>query len=235
MTGSRCELVTNAEGLAIASSLVALCALLVVLVVKDIRGYLATRALMQLAWGLGVGLAAMAMAVEAVVYLGVVTASLLQLYVFLSAAIVGVLSLGAVHVLRNPRVRRAYASYQVAAMAVVAVASFTTSVPAGMVKGGIISGNPTVLLLLLSSCVTVPATAVLLLASAIALLRSRRWQMLLLISGALILGAGGALYVASFPVALYYAEFAGIILLFFGVVNLPRPAPAVRAQPHPEA
>ena len=221
------------EGWAIGGSLVVLCLLLVTLFVRDLRGYLATRAAMRLAWGAGLGFAAAAMGVEAAVFLGVVTPVLLQAYVFFSAAIVGVLSLGAVHVFHQRRLRTGYAVYQFITTAVVGIASFATSVPTGMVSGGIITGNPSVLLLILSSLVTVPATAVLLVASAIALKRNRRWQTLLLISGALILGAGGALYVASFPVALYYAEFSGIVLLFFGVINLPQAsaAPATAAQP----
>jgi len=43
-----------------------------------------------------------------------------------------------------------------------------------------------------------------------------------MIGGALILGAGGTLYIASFPVALYYAEFLGIVLLFFGLISMPQ-------------
>jgi hypothetical protein len=91
-----------------------------------------------------------------------------------------------------------------------------------MVSGGIITGNPPVLLLVLSSLVTGPATVVLLTASYLALRRSWRWQTLLMIAGAVILGAGGTLYIASFPVALYYAEFLGIILLFLGLMSLPQ-------------
>jgi hypothetical protein len=41
-----------------------------------------------------------------------------------------------------------------------------------------------------------------------------------------ILGAGGALYIASFPIALYYAEFLGIFFLFLGLVSLPSTARA---------
>lgn len=40
--------------------------------------------------------------------------------------------------------------------------------------------------------------------------------------GASILVAGGALYIASFPVALYHAEFIGIVLIFVGLVSLPQ-------------
>jgi hypothetical protein len=63
--------------------------------------------------------------------------------------------------------------------------------------------------------------------------RSRRWQTLLMVAGALVLGGGGTLYIASFPVALYYAEFIGIGLLFLGLVNLPTTAPVPARTPTP--
>jgi hypothetical protein len=91
-----------------------------------------------------------------------------------------------------------------------------------MVNAGIITGNPPLSLLVLSSLVTGPATVLLVTASVLSLRRSYRWQTLLMVSGALILGAGGTLYIASFPVALYYAEFIGIVLLFLGLIGLPQ-------------
>jgi hypothetical protein len=221
------------EGIAIGASLVALSLMLVALFVRDLIGYRRSRSPAQLGFGVGIALAAAAMAVEAVVYFGFVTSWLLQSYVFLSAAIVGVLSLGAVRVFRQQPVRITYVGYALATTALVGVASYLVPVPSGMVHDGIISGNPSVLLLVLSSLVTVPATVVLLVASAIALRRRPNAPTLLLISGALILGAGGALYIASFPVALYYAEFVGIVFLFFGVVNLPQAAEASAAHGAP--
>ena len=43
-----------------------------------------------------------------------------------------------------------------------------------------------------------------------------------MLSGAVVLGAGGVFYIASFPIILYYAELVGIVLLFFGLVNFSR-------------
>jgi hypothetical protein len=43
-----------------------------------------------------------------------------------------------------------------------------------------------------------------------------------LVAGACVLGAGGAFYIASFPVILYYAEFIGIVMLFLGLTDLSR-------------
>ncbi len=174
----------------------------------------------QLWWGLGLGLGSAGMVVEFVTYLGVTNAILLQLYIFLSAGIVGILSLGSACAYRSPRFERGYTVYQAFCLALVLFFSFDIPAPAHMVTDGIITGNPALLLLLLSSLVTVPATVVLLLAAVLSLRRSFRWRGLLIVIGASVLGAGGAFYIASFPVALYYAEFIGIVTLFFGLVDL---------------
>ncbi|HYA57795.1 MAG TPA: hypothetical protein VEH57_04945 [Thermoplasmata archaeon] len=207
-----------------AASLILLCLLLSVLCARGVYRFLKEHARQELPWAGGLGLAAGAMAIEVVVYFGTVTIPIMDAYVFLSAAIVGILSLGATHVFHRPRVERAYCGYVLAGCTLVAVLSFVTPLPGGMVTNGVITGNPSLLLLVMSSLVTFPATVVLLAAAAVALRRSRKWQTLLMIAGALILGAGGTLYIASFPVALYYAEFVGIILLFFGLVSLPHPS-----------
>ncbi|MCI4365424.1 MAG: hypothetical protein L3K10_05110 [Thermoplasmata archaeon] len=218
----------SAEYYAVASSLVLLSILLLVLSARALFRYWAAPTRSQLMWGGGLVFATGAMIVEAAVYLGSVSSLLLQTYVFFSAAIVGVLSLGATKILRSPRVERGYTVYIAATVGLVGVFSYLTPLPpASMVTGGIITGNPPLLLLILSSVVTGPATIVLLTASYLALRRAWRWQTLLMIGGALILGAGGTLYIASFPVALYYAEFVGIILLFLGLVSLPQSSSTV--------
>ena len=221
----------SAESDAIAASLVALSLLLAILTGRGFARYVAARVWTQLMWALGLALATAAMAVEAAVYLGVVTELLLQSYVFFSAAIVGVLSLGATRVLRRPALERGYAVYTWAATGLVAVYSFLTPVPLSIVHEGIISGNPPDLLLILSVLVTGPATVVLLASSVVALRRSWKWQTLLMVAGALVLGAGGTLYIASFPVALYYSEFVGILVLFLGLISLPQTAPAAASAP----
>jgi len=224
----------DAESLGISVSLVGLTLLLVILTVRAIVRFFETRSRPQLMWGAGLGLAAAAMAVESIVFFGVLSSPILQTYVFLSAAIVGILSLGATRVLRSPRLENVYTGYTLAACGVVAAACAFTPLPTSMVTSGIITGNPPLMLIVLSSLVTVPATIVLLTATFLSLRRSHRWQTLLMAAGALILGAGGTLYIASFPIALYYAEFLGILLLFLGLVSLQSSttAPAATSAPH---
>ncbi len=221
----------SATAIALALSLAVLAGLLAILSAQGIARYRATRARVQLAWSAGLLLATAAMVIETLVFAGWVSSALLAAYVFLSAAIVGVLSLGAVRVFRSPRVERLYSGFVVGACALLAGACGLVPSPSSMVNGGVITGNPAPILLVLSSLITFPATAVLLTASAIALRRARKWPTLLMIAGALILGAGGTLYIASFPVALYYAEFLGIVLLFAGLIHLPHPVTGTAPTP----
>ena len=214
---------------AVATSLGLLTLALGFLAYRGYIRYVHAKVHVQLMWASGLALAAGAMAIETVVYVGFVDSLLLQAYVFLSAALVGILSLGATRALRSPRFESVYRAYTLAACGLVGVASFSIPVPTTTVVGGVISGNPPFLLLLFSIFVTGPATVVLLYSAVVALRKSRKWQTLLVIAGALVLGAGGTLYIASFPVALYYAEFVGIVLLFFGIISLQRFAASVAA------
>lgn len=212
----------NAEYYAIGVSLFLLCLLLSILSLRGLLQYYRGRIRPQLMWGAGLSLAAAAVGIEAVVYLGIVTSLLLQAYIFFSAAIVGVLSLGATRILRSPRVEAIYTWWTLGTCTLVGELSFGTPLSGAMVTSGIITGNPPIELLLVSSLVTGPATILLLTASYLSLKRNWRWQTLLMAAGAVILGAGGTLYIASFPVALYYAEFLGILLLFLGLISLPQ-------------
>ena len=218
----------DAESWGIAVSLGVLTGVLGVLAGRGFLRFYETRRHSQLGWGVGLGFGAAATAIELSAYAGFVTLWMLQAYVFFSAAIVGTLSLGSVRGFRTPVYRSVYTGYIVLISAVVGVVCFTTRLPSSMVEDGVISGNPPLFLLLLSSLITVPATIVLLGFAVVSLRRSFHWKGLLMIAGATVLAAGGVIYIASFPVALYYAEFIGIVLLFIGLTDFSRwstPAP----------
>ncbi len=229
------DLAIDPERAILGASLAGLGLALAVLAVRGAWRYRSSRSLPQVAWAFGLAFGAAAMAVEAIVYFGVLTEGLLQAYVFLSAAIVGALSLGSTRVLKRAALERGYAVYTLATLGVVAVASAVVHVPTSIVTGGVISGDPPLLLLLLSIVVTGPATVVLIGSAIVSLRRSWRWQTLLMVAGALVLGAGGIFYIGSFPIVLYYAEFLGIGLLFLGIMSLPTIAPAPHGAAAPAA
>jgi hypothetical protein len=210
------------ERVGVAASLAALCVVLGFLTLRGFVQSIQKRSRHQLMFGLGLACGTAALAVELVAYLGLATVWLLQSYVFLSAAIVGVLSLGSARSFRPGLFEPVYTGFIAVIGAIIAWFSFTTSLPLSMVRDGVVVGNPPVFLLVLSSIMTVPATVVLLTAAVVHLRRSFHPRGLLMISGACVLGAGGAFYIASFPVILYYAEFVGIIMLFLGLTDLSR-------------
>jgi len=212
----------QAESAGIALSLAVLSGILGYLAVRGLYRSYRDRSRHQTMFGLGLVCGTAALVVELIAYLGAVNSPLLEAYVFLSAAIVGVLSLGSAKSFRPGRFETVYTGYMAVAMGLVAWYSFTTPMSLSMVQNGIIVGNPSLWLLILSSLVTIPATIVLLTAAVVHLRRTFRPKGLLMISGACVLGAGGAFYVASFPVVLYYAEFVGIVMLFLGLTDLSR-------------
>ncbi len=228
----------EAERWGIALSLGLLCTVLSVLSARGFVRFAKNHDRHQVMWAVGLSFGAAATSLELLAYLGIVSSPLLQAYVFFSAAIVGVLSLGALRAFHRVLWNRTYIGYIGASLATVAFYTVRTPMSASMVQAGVISGNPPLLLLVLSSLVTVPATIVLLTACVMSLRRSFRWRGLMMLAGASVLGAGGAFYIASFPVILYYAEFVGIVLLFFGLVDLSRwsilaPAAATTPQKRP--
>lgn len=223
----------DAASLAIDATLWGLTLILVYLTARNLQSYFRAqdRSILQLMWALGLALAAAAMAIEAVIYVGVIGTLTLQTYEFLTAALVGVLSLGATRVLKSPRLEAGYRVYTIVAIAVVGVACYLLPAPTSMVVDGVITNVP-VNIDIVSALVTGPATVVLIVSGIVSLLKTKRWQNSLMIAGAFVLGAGGAFYVASFPIVLYYAEFVGILLLFFGLINMPKvPVVAPTATP----
>jgi len=210
----------NLEAVAITISLTLLTVVLAFLTIRGFRSWVYHPDGHRLAWPVGLSFATAATTIEVLAYIGTVDSVMLEAYVFFSAAIVGVLALGALRAFSSPRWIRGYLVFTIAGLGALAVTCFSTPLPSSMVQAGVISGDPTTLLLALSILITVPATVVLLWASVISLRRRFRWQGMMILTGAITLGTGGFLYIASFPVILYYAEFIGIFLLFLGLVDL---------------
>jgi hypothetical protein len=186
------------------------------LAVAEFRRYQNQRIRAHLFWALGLVLVTLTLLEEAVFAVGVWNSPLVQSYLFIVALLVGILSLGSAEANLTGRWRNTYFGY-VGVMAA-AVAFYCAVEPAGpdILSGGILVGNPPLGVVVTSTLLTVPASILMAATSILAAKRFHRWRLASIAAGIIVISIAGALYIVSIPETLYYAEFAGVVLLFFG-------------------
>jgi len=210
------------SSVAVLASLVGLTVLSLALAILAGRKYLLDKTRALFFWTVGLALVFVTVAEEALLYWGTWSQLLIQSYVFFVAALVGVLSLGSAELSLSYRLRLVYGGYIVAATVLMGVLTFTTTFSSSvMLQSGVVTGLPPTLVQEGSILLTVPGALLMIIASLLAVIRKKRWNMLYIATGAIVLSASGSLYVASAPVTLYYGEFIGIFLLFLGFINVP--------------
>lgn len=202
-------------------SLILLAALTCILAVVEARRYAARYVRAHLYWCAGLALVAASLLIEAVFYYGLWSPVLAQSYFFLVAVLVGLLSLGSAELLFPLRARIVYAAYTVAMMVAVGVYSFTRPIDVSILNGGVVTGNPSLEVVITSTLLTVPAAAVMVIGSVRSALQTRQWRLLSLAAGILVISAAGGLYVVSIPITLYFAEFVGVFLIYVGFGGFP--------------
>ncbi len=212
------------QNLAVLASLVALSGLTFLLGAKMWIRYRSRGETPYLYWFLGLLLTGFTLAEEAGVYGGVVTAPILATYFFLVALLVGLLSLGSARMALGSRWFQIYRAYVAGIGLLIAAIAFAIPVPVSVVVGGVIRGSPGLDLILASSLLTFPAAVLMAVTSLVGAWRTHRWNLALIFAGIVVISGAGSLYIVSFPVTLYYAEFLGVVLLFFGFLRIPAPA-----------
>ncbi len=210
-----------------------LAALALVLTVAELRRYRDGRGTAHAYWAVGLALVAATLFEEAAFYAGVTSVALLQAYLVLVAVLVGTLSLGSAQFWARPLYRRLYAGYVVVSSAATAIACAVTAAPLSIIVGGVVTGNPPLAIVVTSSLVTFPAAAVMVVGSLRDAFRTKVWRLLYVAAGVIVISIAGGLYIAAFPITLYFAEFAGVFLLFLGFGVVPRRAPATAARAAP--
>ena len=220
---------------AIAASLIALSVAALLLAVLVLMRYRSERRPCHLYWGLGLFLFFVTLVEEAVLDLGVWSQALIQSYLILVAVLVGILSMGSAELSLARRWRLPYYGYLGVISAALVVVGLLVPIPHSIISDGVVSGVPPLSITVLSTLLTVPAALLLILSSLYGAFRQRRYHLLYIAFGTAVISAAGALYLVSFPVSLYYAEFAGIVLLFLGFVKIPRLGGTGTQQPRPAA
>jgi hypothetical protein len=207
--------------LAIAVSLVVLSLIALALSIMVLRRYLQKRRACHLYWGVGLVLVFVTVLEEVPLSVGVFSQPLILSYLVLVAVLVGVLSLGSAELALSGRWKTLWFGYIGVVSAALTGVSVVTPVSSSIVVNGVVTGLPPFWIEILSILVTVPAALFLIVASLYGAVRGHRWNLLYIAAGTAVISAAGALYIASFPVTLYYAEFVGVVLLFFGFVKVP--------------
>ena len=215
---------------AIAISLLVLSVIALLLSVLVLRRYVRETQRCHLYWGVGLLLFFVTLVQEAVLDLGVWSELLIQSYLILVAVLVGILSLGSAELSLHGRWRPLYLGYIGATSVALVVVGLLVPIPGSIVSQGVVSGVPPTSITVLSSIITVPAALLLILSSLYGVVRQRRYHLLFIAVGTAVISAAGALYLVSFPASLYYAEFAGMLLLFLGFVRIPQLMPGHAAQ-----
>jgi hypothetical protein len=217
---------------AIAASLVFLSVIALVLSVLVLRRYRVEGRVCYLYWGLGLFLFFVTLIEEALLDFGVWSQPLIQSYLVLVAVLVGILSMGSAEISLSTRWRWPYYGYLGVTSVALAVVGFTTTISTGIMSDGVVSGVPPASIILISSLITFPAAVLLIVSALYGVVKYHRLHLLYIAIGTAVISAAGTLYLVSFPATLYYAEFIGILLLFFGFVRIPRLTPGAAEQPH---
>jgi hypothetical protein len=205
--------------LAIAASIVALSLIALVLAVLVLSRFRRERQLWNLYWGVGIFLVFFTLAEEASLYVGLWSQLLIRSYFVLVALLVGVLSLGSAELALKGRRKYLWFGFVGVASAACVVLGALTPVPSSIMFGGVVWGVPS-MDLVASSLVTIPSSLLLILTSLYGAIHQKRPRLLFITLGAAVIALSGSLYIVSFPATLYYAEFIGVVLLFFGFVNV---------------
>lgn len=199
--------------------------------VMEWRRYTRQGARSHLYWSIGLMLVFFTLIEEAIFYSGYWTSALLSSYFFLVALLVGILSFGSAENGLPAKWRGVYMGYTFAAMAVVAFFCAINPVSGSVLSQGVVTGNPSLGIILSSTALTVPAATLMAGLALLGVYRSHVFRLAYIAAGILVISAAGGLYIVSIPITLYYAEFVGVFLLYvgFGGVHpsgLRRPAPA---------
>lgn len=186
----------------------------------------------HLYWSVGIYLVFVTLAEEAALALGIWSQLLIRSYLVLVALLVGILSLGSAELSLSRRWRLLWFGFVGAAGLACAVAVILSPVASSIMFQGVVWGLPPTIVVVASSVLTVPSALLLIGSSLYGVVRQRRFHLLYITLGTAVLSLAGSLYIVSFPATLYYADFVGVLLLFFGFVKvIDRPAKV--AQPAP--
>jgi hypothetical protein len=180
------------------------------------RKYKKSRASSLLFWSAGMQAFAIGVFIEVVFALGIATVPLVSFYVFLVALIVELLALGSIQLIKSKKIKRAYYAFCIVSTVLLAGSVIAYPASISFVTNYVAWGALPLVVTLLSTLITIPASIVLLAVAIKSYLKTRNKKLLSIIAGVVFVVIAGTLFILSFPALLYISEFVGILLLWYG-------------------
>ncbi len=196
-------------------SVITLFALTIGLTVVILKKYLKTQYLSLFYWSLGLIVFTFAVLLEIIMAANIFSRFLIDFYLFLVAILVNFLALGSFALFGNRKFLSYYYIYSI--ISIIFLISTLIIYPVGhIIIHHIVFGPLPLMIVISSSSVSFPAAVLIIIIASISYRKSKNTKLLSIIAGVLVVSIAGTLYIAAIPVFLYYAEFIGIVLLWFG-------------------
>ncbi|MEM0154372.1 MAG: hypothetical protein QW814_00870 [Methanothrix sp.] len=166
-------------------------------------------------WSLGLWLFTAAVLLESIFALNLYSEALIDIYLFLVVILVEALAMGSICLIRNDKLKVAYLAY-VLVIDIAMVVALQASTIKNLIITYVVYGPLPLSVVTISSFGTFPAAFILVAVAALSYYKNKNKKMLSIIAGAIVVSIAGTLYIAAIPEFLYYSEFVGILLLWFG-------------------
>ncbi|MEM0201773.1 MAG: hypothetical protein QXR73_01170 [Candidatus Micrarchaeaceae archaeon] len=166
-------------------------------------------------WSLGLWLFTIAVVLESIFSLNIYNEALIDIYLFIVVFLVEELAMGSLYLIKNNGIKVAYLAY-ILILDFAMVVALQASTIKNLIITYVVYGPLPLSIVAISSFGTFPAAFILVAVAALSYYKSRNKKMLSIIAGALVVSIAGTLYIAAVPEFLYYSEFVGILLLWFG-------------------
>ncbi len=193
-----------------------------VLAVYLTRNYLRTKALSLFFWSAGLWLFSLGVVLEIIFAFGVYSEFLIAAYLFVVALLVNSLALGSMALLKNRKLKWSYYIFSLVTEGALVYAVAVSNI-GNILFNYVVWDNIPLLIVLVSLVITFVAAIILVVIAALTYLRTKNLKMLSIIAGVIVVTIAGTLYIVQIPVFLYYSEFIGIVLLWFGFFSFKSP------------
>lgn len=179
------------------------------------KRYFKVKSKSLLFWSSGMWAFTIGVLLELVFAFNYYNSGLIKFYLFIVTVIVEFLAMGSVQLLKNKKYTNIYSGFMIITTLLAAVVISISKI-SNIILSYIVYGILPLSVVLVSSLITFPAAIILAVIAIKSLIKKRSSKMMSILLGVIVVSVAGSLYIVEIPVFLYYSEFIGILLLWYG-------------------